>query len=166
MKCGLCGRIFDEQKAGKGCGHCPFHKDNCRLVCCPYCRFEMPPKPRWLNFNTVCDFLDIVRKGIKSYRALKLRNLFRPRPKKFPAKTKAAPALASSLDDLPVGNSARVMFLNSRDPKRVQHLTAMGVLPGTLLTLIQKFPCYVFELGQSQFAIDQELAQIIFVGAA
>jgi DtxR family transcriptional regulator, Mn-dependent transcriptional regulator len=39
----------------------------------------------------------------------------------------------------------------------------MGVLPGTSITLIQNFPSYVFQLGQSQFAIDKDLASAIYV---
>ncbi len=68
-----------------------------------------------------------------------------------------------SLDSLKVGIAAQVVFLNTRDSKKAQNLMAMGVFPGSLLTLIQKFPCYVFQLGHSQFAIDHELARIIFV---
>jgi len=40
---------------------------------------------------------------------------------------------------------------------------AMGALPGISVTMIQKFPSYVFQIGQSQFAIDQEMAEGIYV---
>jgi DtxR family Mn-dependent transcriptional regulator len=40
---------------------------------------------------------------------------------------------------------------------------AMGALPGISVTMMQKFPSYVFKIGQSQFAIDKEMAQGIYI---
>ena len=42
-------------------------------------------------------------------------------------------------------------------------IMAMGALPGMSVTLIQKFPSYVFQLGHSQFAVDKNLAEQIRV---
>jgi DtxR family transcriptional regulator, Mn-dependent transcriptional regulator len=39
----------------------------------------------------------------------------------------------------------------------------MSVLPGLSITLLQTFPSYVFQIGQSQFAIDKELAESIYI---
>jgi len=38
-----------------------------------------------------------------------------------------------------------------------------GALPGISVTMIQKFPSYVFQIDQSQFAIDQQMAETIYV---
>jgi len=40
---------------------------------------------------------------------------------------------------------------------------SMGVLPGTSLTLMRTYPSYIFKVGQSEFAVDEELAREIFV---
>jgi DtxR family Mn-dependent transcriptional regulator len=40
---------------------------------------------------------------------------------------------------------------------------AMGALPGISVTMMQKFPSYAFQIGQSQFAIDQQMAEGIYV---
>jgi len=40
---------------------------------------------------------------------------------------------------------------------------AMGVLPGLKIAMIQKFPSYVFKVGETQFAIDEEMAEGIYV---
>lgn len=137
MKCGLCGREFDEQKTEAGCQGCPLHQKDCGLVKCPYCQFEMPLEPKW--FNSISRKKDILEN------------------------TEKIPASTFPLHSLEVGHAARVVFLDTGDSKKAQNLMAMGVFPGSLLTLIQKFPCYVFQLGHSQFAIDHELAKSIFV---
>ncbi|PIU41687.1 MAG: DtxR family iron (metal) dependent repressor, partial [Candidatus Omnitrophica bacterium CG07_land_8_20_14_0_80_42_15] len=56
-----------------------------------------------------------------------------------------------------------VAYIHSKDHKKLQKLMAMNILPGMEITLIQSFPSYVFQIGQSQFAIDKELAENIFV---
>jgi hypothetical protein len=40
---------------------------------------------------------------------------------------------------------------------------AMGILPGAPISLIQSFPSYVFQVRQTQFAVDREIADAIFV---
>ena len=64
---------------------------------------------------------------------------------------------------LKVNQEGKVASINTNDHKKLQKLMAMGLLPGMTVTLIQKFPSYVFQIGQSQFAIDKELAENIFV---
>ena len=69
----------------------------------------------------------------------------------------------SSLAGLKVNQKARVAYIHTRDRKKLEKIMAMGVLPGMAITLIQKFPSYVFQIGQSQFAVDKDLAEFIFV---
>jgi DtxR family Mn-dependent transcriptional regulator len=67
------------------------------------------------------------------------------------------------LKDLEVKDRGRVAYLATNDLGRLNKLMAMGALPGISITMIQKFPSYVFKIGQSQFAIDQEMAEGIYV---
>lgn len=67
------------------------------------------------------------------------------------------------MTSLSVNQSGKVSRLNTGDHKKLNKIMAMGVLPGMTITLIQKFPSYVFQIGQSQFAIDKKLAECIFV---
>ncbi len=69
----------------------------------------------------------------------------------------------SSLDNLKVNQKGKVAYIHTKDSKKLQKLMAMGVLPGMAINLIQKFPSHVFQIGQSQFAIDKELAETIFI---
>lgn len=62
-----------------------------------------------------------------------------------------------------VGGAGRVAYLSTRDNREVQKLMAMSVLPGTDISLIRKFPSYVFQIGYSQFTVDKELASLIYV---
>ncbi|MBI4114941.1 MAG: ferrous iron transport protein A, partial [Candidatus Omnitrophica bacterium] len=50
-----------------------------------------------------------------------------------------------------------------QDRHTMQKLIAIGALPETELTLIQRFPSYVLQIGRTQFCIDRELASSIHV---
>ncbi len=69
----------------------------------------------------------------------------------------------SSLAGLKVSQKAKVAYIHTRDRKKLEKIMAMGVLPGMAIILIQRFPSYVFQIGQSQFAIDKDLASDIYV---
>jgi hypothetical protein len=45
----------------------------------------------------------------------------------------------------------------------LRKLMALGVLPGMTVTIIRCTPSYVFQLGQSQFTVDREIAEEIMV---
>jgi DtxR family Mn-dependent transcriptional regulator len=67
------------------------------------------------------------------------------------------------LKDLEVKDRGTIAYLATNDKERLHKLMAMGTLPGLPITMIQKFPSYVFQIGQSQFAIDQQMAEGIYV---
>lgn len=75
----------------------------------------------------------------------------------------AATKVISSLDNAGVNQKGRVAYIHTHDQKKLQKIMAMGVLPGMNISLIQKFPSYVFQVGHSQFAIDRDLASAIYV---
>lgn len=68
-----------------------------------------------------------------------------------------------ALTELNPGQTGEIAYLSTVEPKKMQKLMSMGVLPGTSLVLNQTFPSYIFKVGHSQFAVDQELAREIFV---
>jgi hypothetical protein len=45
----------------------------------------------------------------------------------------------------------------------MQRLLAMGMVPGTIISLLQRVPSYVLQLGQAQIALDRETARDIYV---
>jgi len=70
------------------------------------------------------------------------------------------------LSQLEVNKKARVSYLQAREPGDLQKLITIGALPNTEIMLIQKFPSYAFQIGKTQFAIDEELASSIYVRIA
>ena len=70
------------------------------------------------------------------------------------------------LSDLEVKDKGKIAYLQAKDRSHMQKLISIGAIPGVSITLIQKFPSYVFQIGHSQFAIDKELAQAIYVRLA
>jgi DtxR family transcriptional regulator, Mn-dependent transcriptional regulator len=70
---------------------------------------------------------------------------------------------AGPLSDGRVGAKGSVAYLTTRDSRAVQKLMAMGVLPGSTIQLLRRFPSFVFQVGYSQFTIDQPLAAAVYV---
>jgi DtxR family Mn-dependent transcriptional regulator len=67
------------------------------------------------------------------------------------------------MTELVAGQAAEIAYLAADDPKVMQKLMSMGVLPGNRLELMQRFPSYIFRIDHSQFAVDEHLAREIFV---
>lgn len=74
--------------------------------------------------------------------------------------------LISSLSELQTGQSGRIAYIHTGEREQLQKLLAMGALPGNHIVLLQRFPSYIFRIGQSQFAIDREMAKNIYVRLA
>lgn len=67
------------------------------------------------------------------------------------------------LTELKAGQMGEIAYLAISDGQKMQKMMSMGVLPGNRLELIQRFPSYVFKVGNSQFAVDDVLAREIHV---
>ena len=73
------------------------------------------------------------------------------------------PAVTTSLFSGKVGDQGHVAQIKTHNHREVQKLMALGVLPGVPIRLIRKFPSFVFQLGYSQFTVDETLAKKIQV---
>jgi DtxR family Mn-dependent transcriptional regulator len=67
------------------------------------------------------------------------------------------------LSELVVGQKGKIAYIHSQEPQKLQKLMGMGVMPGMNVTLITRFPSFVFQLGQTQIAVDKDIAQDIYV---
>jgi len=74
--------------------------------------------------------------------------------------------LIAPLCDLQPEQRGHIAYIQMNDPKHLQKLMAMGVLPGVPIALLRRFPSFVFEAGYSQFAVDKEIASDIYVRLA
>ncbi len=68
-----------------------------------------------------------------------------------------------ALTEMRPGEKGEIAYLAASEPKKMQKLMSMGVLPGNNLLLTRRFPSYIFKVGNSEFAVDEELAMEIFV---
>jgi DtxR family Mn-dependent transcriptional regulator len=71
--------------------------------------------------------------------------------------------LVSPLSQLAQGQGGKVAYIYAPETSRLQKLMAMGILPGAPVSLVQSFPSYVFTAGQTQFAVDKDIADAIYV---
>jgi ferrous iron transport protein A len=69
----------------------------------------------------------------------------------------------STLSLLKAGERGVVTRITSADRTMVQKLMAMGVVPGTTVTLEQRSPRYRITVDEHQFVIGHETAQAIYV---
>jgi DtxR family Mn-dependent transcriptional regulator len=67
------------------------------------------------------------------------------------------------LTRLKKGEQGVIAYLRTSDAKKTQKLMAMGVMPGSPITLDRAFPSFVFTVGYSQYAVDADMAGAILV---
>ncbi|MDP8259114.1 MAG: metal-dependent transcriptional regulator [Candidatus Aadella gelida] len=57
----------------------------------------------------------------------------------------------------------RIAYIRTKNSKVLNKLTSMGILPGLSVQLLRRRPAYLFQIGESQFAVDKDLASKIQV---
>lgn len=76
---------------------------------------------------------------------------------------KSLEPVVSSLKDLRPGREARIVFIAPGVARRLDRLGSFGVVPGTVLTLRQKRPSFVIEVGGTTLALEEDIAGEIYV---
>jgi len=71
--------------------------------------------------------------------------------------------LIAPLCQLQTGQGGDIAYIQMNNPRRLQKLLAMGVLPGMSIKLLRRSPSFVFEVAYSQFAVDEDIAADIYV---
>jgi DtxR family Mn-dependent transcriptional regulator len=71
--------------------------------------------------------------------------------------------LVQPLPRLPVGQSARIVFIVPREPERLVKLSGLGVVPGATVQLQQSTPAAVLRVGETTLALDPAIAAEIYV---
>ncbi len=72
-------------------------------------------------------------------------------------------SLVMPLSELRKGQGGEIAYIHTTDRKMLKKIMAMGALPGLSITLRQRFPSYVFQIGESRFAVDKNVAEQIQV---
>jgi DtxR family Mn-dependent transcriptional regulator len=74
--------------------------------------------------------------------------------------------LVRRLADLRIGEQGIVSLLGGRRGGRLERLGALGLVPGVRITLVQRRPAIVIKVGETELAVDGELAEEIFMRPA
>jgi DtxR family Mn-dependent transcriptional regulator len=68
-----------------------------------------------------------------------------------------------ALSQMKSDQTGKIVYLHAKKGRILRKLMSMGVIPGTIIRVIQNYPSYVFQIGQTQIAVDEEIANEIFV---
>lgn len=132
----MCG--FEFERTDTLCAHgCPLGA-LCHLVRCPGCEYEFPETPPTVSF---------------------VKRIFRRR---LPLVTGLPPGVRTA-SDLKAGQRARVLCLGSTVTDRHRTLTVYGLGPDAEITLVQRQPACVIRIGETELALDPEIARDILV---
>ena len=134
LHCPLCGFEFEERDTP--CARdCPLGRF-CNLVCCPNCRYEFPEQPRSIGW---------------------LHRLFH-RSQPASAHRDSVP-----LPELDEGDQSELVCLNCAHSSRRNALAVYGLVPGSRVILQQKRPAFVVRVGETELALEREIAEEILV---
>ena len=68
-----------------------------------------------------------------------------------------------SLQSLKPGDIAQVTAIDTQNAARLHKLSALGLVPGSLIKLQQRQPAYVVRVGETQLSLDDDVAREIIV---
>ncbi|MBI5235187.1 MAG: metal-dependent transcriptional regulator [Deltaproteobacteria bacterium] len=75
----------------------------------------------------------------------------------------AVKPIVEPLTELGVGDSGRIIFILSGSHARLDKLSALGIVPGSVLHVHQKRPAFVLQLGETSLAFDADIVKEIYV---
>lgn len=174
MKCTLCGHSFSPDQSHRACQACWLAKF-CSLVRCPNCGFEMPPEGEAAAQATVAQCAQppefftapqpkaVHSAGNSSANFTLLKDTITVNADYKTSPSSSNSGVSSALTALEPGRTARIARIDTSRRDGLRQLLALGLLPNTEITLLRRFPTLVVQLGHSQFAIDRELASLVFV---
>lgn len=120
--------------------------------------------------ETACKFEHLLHKGIDNNICTLLGHpTVCPHGHKIPSgkcckeETELVIKVVSPLSKLNPGDKGKISYIQAIEHHKLQKLMSMGVLPGMEIKLLQTFPSYLFEVGHTQFAVDDEIASCILV---
>ncbi|MDP3910970.1 MAG: FeoA domain-containing protein [Gemmatimonadales bacterium] len=82
-------------------------------------------------------------------------------PVPIPDRCNAVDCESMPVTALAEGERARVTCLQQPASAAAARLSALGLLPGVEIEVIQRFPAFVFRIGHAEVAVDEALAGLI-----
>ncbi len=71
--------------------------------------------------------------------------------------------VVTRLTEFEVGKRCKIVFITPSDAARIGRLSSIGIIPGSIIKLIQKKPSVVLQIDETTVAVDPELAGEIYV---
>ena len=71
--------------------------------------------------------------------------------------------LVSPLEELGLGEEGRIVFIAPKSHQRLDRLSTLGIVPGSILRMHQKNPSYVLQIGETTLALDRDIVKDIYV---
>ncbi|MBT6049453.1 MAG: metal-dependent transcriptional regulator [Candidatus Scalindua sp.] len=71
--------------------------------------------------------------------------------------------IISPLSTIKAGKMVKVVYITTKSHTSLDRLSGIGVIPGLELTIHQKFPSMILQYGETQLALDNDIAKNVFV---
>ncbi|MBI5810126.1 MAG: metal-dependent transcriptional regulator, partial [Deltaproteobacteria bacterium] len=67
------------------------------------------------------------------------------------------------LSEVEIGENCRIAFMVSKSHSRLDRLSTLGIVPGSIVRVHQKRPAFVIQLGETTMALDPDIIREIYV---
>jgi DtxR family Mn-dependent transcriptional regulator len=71
--------------------------------------------------------------------------------------------LVIPLEELGLSEEGRIVFIAPKSHHRLDRLSTLGIVPGSILRMHQKNPSYVLQMGETTLALDKDIVKNIYV---
>jgi len=71
--------------------------------------------------------------------------------------------LVTPLEELGLGEEGRIVFIVPKSHQRLDRLSTLGVVPGSIVRMHQKKPSHVLQIGETTIALDKDIVKDIYV---
>ena len=71
--------------------------------------------------------------------------------------------LVTPLEELGLGEEGRIVFIAPKSHQRLDRLSTLGIVPGSIVRMHQKNPSHVLQIGETSLALDREIVRDIYV---
>ena len=67
------------------------------------------------------------------------------------------------LEELGLGEQGRIVFIAPKSHQRLDRLSTLGIVPGSIVRMHQKNPSHVLQIGETTLALDRDIVKDIYV---
>ena len=71
--------------------------------------------------------------------------------------------LVAPLEELGLGEEGRIVFIAPKSHQRLDRLSTLGIVPGSIVRMHQKNPSHVLQIGETFLALDRDIVKDIYV---